>query len=800
MIVVMTDFEKLGVFYLGKGVDGVTGKATDVPLLYDARDLTTHALCVGMTGSGKTGLCIALLEEAAIDGIPAIAIDPKGDLANLLLTFPNLAGDDFAPWIDPAEAARQGVTVEQLAEKTARAWRDGLGSFGQSPERIGRFTDAAERVVYTPGSNSGVPISVLKSFSAPPKALIDDGDLLRERITGAASGLLTLLGIDADPLQGREHILISSILEASWRDGRDLAIADLIRAIQTPPFERLGVLDIESFYPAKERSALAMRLNGLLASPGFNSWIQGEPLDIQRILYTPAGKPRLAIFSIAHLSDAERMFFVTTLLNEVISWMRGQSGTSSLRAVLYMDEIFGFFPPSANPPSKTPMLTLLKQARAFGVGCVLSTQNPVDLDYKGLSNCGTWFIGRLQAERDKARLLDGLEGASRAAGQSFDRAAIDAMISGLDKRVFVVNNVHEDAPVLLQTRWTLSYLAGPMTRAQIEKLMASRKITVAAPAARAISAKIDQGSPTSPPPLPAEIGQTFLSGASPDGGAETLLQPALLAEAKLHFVSASAGVDAWGTVHALLDVPDQGDAVNWDQAELKDGPAPKGQAMPPDGARFSDLPTPASQAKNYAAWAKSFGQFLYQCKKFTVWRCPALKLTSRPGETEGDFRVRIREVLREQRDKALATIRDKYAAKRAPIEAKIRAAEARVTRETSEYQDAKMQSMVSVGASILGALLGRRRFSATTVRGAGTAMGRMSRAGRQKDDIERAQTSVQALIQQRDDLEAALAEEIARLQAAPDETDMVLEEIAVAPRKSDTTVGPVRLAWRPRAA
>lgn len=800
MIDVMTDFEKLGVFYLGKGVDGVTGKATDAPLLYDARDLTTHALCVGMTGSGKTGLCIALLEEAAIDGIPAIAIDPKGDLSNLLLTFPNLTGDDFAPWIDTAEAARQGVTVEQLAEKTAQTWRDGLGSFGQSPERIRRFADAAERVVYTPGSNSGVPISVLKSFSAPPKALIDDADLLRERITGAASGLLTLLGIDADPLQGREHILISSILEASWRDGRDLAIADLIRAIQAPPFERLGVLDIESFYPAKERSALAMRLNGLLASPGFSSWIQGEPLDIQRILYTPEGKPRLAIFSIAHLSDAERMFFVTTLLNEVISWMRGQSGTSSLRAVLYMDEIFGFFPPSANPPSKTPMLTLLKQARAFGVGCVLSTQNPVDLDYKGLSNCGTWFIGRLQAERDKARLLDGLDGASRAAGQSFDRAAIDAMISGLDKRVFIVNNVHEAAPVLLQTRWTLSYLAGPMTRAQIEKLMAARKITAAAPPARAVSAQGDQGASTSPPPLPAEIGQTFLSGASPDGGAETVLQPTLLAEAKLHFVSASVGVDAWGTVHALLDVPDQADAANWDHAELTDGPAPKGQAMPPDGARFADIPTPALQAKNYAAWAKSFGQYLYQCKKFTIWRCPALKLTSRPGETEGDFRVRIREVLREQRDNALATIRDKHAAKRASIEAKIRAAEARVTRETSEYQDAKMQSMVSVGASILGALLGRRRLSTTTVRGAGTAMGRMSRAGRQRDDIERAQASLEALIKQRDDLEAALAEEIARLQAAPDENDMVLKEIAVAPRKSDTTVGPVRLAWLPRAA
>src|SRR3990172_8052895 len=173
------------------------------------------------------------------------------------------------------------------------------------------------------------------------------------------------------------------------------------------PFGKIGVVDLESFYPAAERTKLSMRLNNLLASPTFASWLEGEPLDVAEMLYTPAGKPRLAIVSIAHLDDAQRMFLVTILLNEGLAWIRTQPGTSSLRAILYMDEVFGFFPPSANPPSKTPMLTLLKQARAYGLGVVLATQNPVDLDYKGLGNAGTWFLGRLQTERDKLRVLYG---------------------------------------------------------------------------------------------------------------------------------------------------------------------------------------------------------------------------------------------------------------------------------------------------------------------------------------------------------------------------------------------------------
>ncbi|HSP18380.1 MAG TPA: hypothetical protein VLQ79_02630, partial [Myxococcaceae bacterium] len=411
----MQDYEKLGVFYLGRRWDPKSRKTLGELLLYDSKDLTTHGICVGMTGSGKTGLCIGLLEEAAIDGIPALAIDPKGDLANLALTFPSLAPADFLPWADEDEAKKQGLTPQQLAEKTAATWKQGLADWDQDGERIARFRGACEVAIYTPGSKAGRPLALLRAFTAPPQAVLDDDEALRARVQGAVSGLLALAGIESDPMQGREHILLSQLVQRAWSAGQDLDLAAVIQGVQRPPFDKVGVLDLESFYPAKERGGLALALNNVLASPGAAAWAEGEPLDIQKLLWTPAGKPRIAVLSIAHLSDAQRMFFVTTLLSEVLSWMRTQSGTGSLRALLYMDEIFGYFPPSAMPPSKLPMLTLLKQARAFGVGVLLATQNPVDLDYKGLANAGTWFIGGLQTERDKLRVLDGLQGAMDAA-------------------------------------------------------------------------------------------------------------------------------------------------------------------------------------------------------------------------------------------------------------------------------------------------------------------------------------------------------------------------------------------------
>ncbi len=472
---VQMDYEQLGLFYLGRRYDPATRQRTADPVLYDSADLLTHAVCIGMTGSGKTGLGIALIEEAAIDGLPVLAIDPKGDLANLMLTFPGLSAQEFAPWVNPDEARAQQITVDQFAAKEADRWKAGLADWGQNGDRISRLKAAADVSVYTPGSRSGVPLSILETFNAPPKAVADEPELLAARVQSVATSLLSLAGITNDATTSREHVLVATLLQEAWRAGRNLDLPTLISQVQAPPVAKVGVLDLESFYPANDRFALAMRLNNVLAAPGFAAWLEGEPLDVGKMLYGPTGKPRVAIVSIAHLGDAERMFFVALLLEQVLAWVRGQRGTTSLRAVLYMDELFGFLPPTANPPSKVPLLTLLKQARAYGLGCVLSTQNPVDLDYKALSNAGTWFLGRLQTERDKARVLDGLEGVASGTGRGFDRQGLDTLLSGLDKRVFLLHNVHESAPVLLQSRWAMSYLRGPMGRDEIRALMAPQK-------------------------------------------------------------------------------------------------------------------------------------------------------------------------------------------------------------------------------------------------------------------------------------------------------------------------------------
>src|SRR5262245_16375781 len=520
---VVADFEKLGAFYLGRGYDPAKDQLAADPLMYDSRDLTTHAVCVGMTGSGKTGLCISLIEEAALDGIPSLVIDPKGDIANLMLTFPGLSAAEFQPWIDPAEAERKGTTVDALAAKTAEAWKNGLAEWGEDGERIPRFRGAVDFAIFTPGSNAGLPLSILRSFAPPPAG--SDAGATRERISAAVSGLLGLVGIAADPLKSREHILLSAIVDSAWSKGNALDLAGLIGAIQKPPFDKVGVFDVETFYPAKDRLELAMAVNNLLASPGFGVWLEGEALDVQRLLFTPDGKPRVSIISIAHLNDAERMFVVTLIANELVAWMRRQPGTSALRALFYMDEIFGYFPPTAMPPSKLPMLTLMKQARAFGLGGVFAPQNPVDLDYKGLSNAGTWFIGRLQTERDRDRVIDGL--LSAQAGASFDRGELAKLMAGIAPRVFLLRNVNDDAPTLFRTRWALSWLRGPLTLPEITRLMDGRRPAKSADPAAAATVP---GTPAARPALPSGVEEVFLA-AKPGSGALTY-RPRVLATAE----------------------------------------------------------------------------------------------------------------------------------------------------------------------------------------------------------------------------------------------------------------------------
>jgi hypothetical protein len=819
----MQDFEKLGVFYLGRLFDLEKAKGQDDLLLYDAKDLTTHAVCVGMTGSGKTGLCLSLLEEAAIDGIPAIAIDPKGDLGNLLLTFPRLEAGDFRPWVDPGEATRRGLTPDQFAERTARDWREGLAQWGQDGARIARFREAADVVIYTPGSTAGLPLSVLKSLAAPAAAVRADGDALGERTSAAVAGLLALLGLEADPLRSREHILLANLVDRAWREGRDLDMAGLIRGIQAPPFDKLGFLDLESFYPAKERFDLAMRLNNLLASPGFAAWMEGEPLDIQRLLYTSAGKPRLSILSIAHLADAERMFFVTILLNEIVAWMRAQSGTSSLRALVYMDEVFGYFPPTANPPAKTPMLTLLKQARAYGLGVVLATQNPVDLDYKGLSNAGTWFLGRLQTERDKARVLDGLEGASTSAGRTFDRERMAATLSGLGSRVFLMNNVHDDRPVVFQTRWALSYLRGPLTRDQIAGLMRERKGALAereaagepslssaatpaqvehapirpAPTSHAAAAAAVPGGGERPI-LPPGVPEAFVPrrGTLPDGST-FVYRPGLVGTARVHFVQAGAGVDFWEDVALALAALDRGGTPAWEEATaLADG-RPETQPAPEEGLAFAELPADLMRPKQYDELAAALKDHLYRTHKLKLWKCGALKLTSQPGESEGAFRTRLGQRAREQRDLAVEKLRGRYAPKLAALEERIRRAEQRVEKEKSQATHQALSAAISFGSSVLGALFGRKLGSSSNIGRAATSMRQAGRAAQERGDIGQAKETEATLRDRLAELEAEFAAEAEKVRAANADEALAVEELGIRPRKTDVAVGGVTLVWTP---
>jgi len=785
----MKAYEKLGYFYLGREHDLETGETSSVPLLYESKDLVTHAVCLGMTGSGKTGLCISLLEEAALDGIPAIIVDPKGDLGNLLLTFPDLAPSSFAPWIDPDEAGRKGLSEEDFAAQQADLWKNGLESWDQTGERIARLREAAEVRIYTPGSRAGLPVSILSSFSAPSAAVLEDPDLLGERISSTATSLLALIGIKADPIQSREHILLSTLLEHAWSKGEDLDLAGMIQGLQDPPVTRIGVLEIESFYPARDRFDLAMKLNGLLAAPGFEAWLEGEPLDIDRMLHSDAGKPRLAIFSIAHLSDSERMFFVSLLLNQTLSWMRGRPGTKSLRAILYMDEIMGFMPPVAEPPSKRPLLTLLKQARAYGLGVVLATQNPADLDYKGLSNTGTWFLGRLQTERDRKKVLEGLEGVS----SDLDRGDLEKILSGLGKRVFLLHNVHETEPVVFHTRWAMSYLRGPLTRSQIQSLMddtreMSQEVEKSAPDPEPLPGGESPGPAADERPvLPPEVSEVFMLGS----GEELSYVPGLLGSAKVDFSNRSRTIQHAEEIRFLCEMA-PGDAdIDWERAD--EISAATSVAREPAGpASYAAAPPEIGDHRAYARWKKELADVLYRTRTCDLWRSAGLDLTSLPGETERDFRIRLGEAAREERDRQAEKLEARYASKVEKIQARVTRAELTLAREREQASSSKLDTAVSIGETLISFFGGR----ATTSR-AGRAARGFSRAAKESRDVDRAKESLASLQEDVDDLNRRLESELEELGDKLDPATEVLEPVALRPRRTDVRVAEVALAWIP---
>ncbi len=786
-------YEKLGAFYLGKPYNVKTEELADAPLLYDAADLTTHAVCVGMTGSGKTGLCVSLLEEAALDGIPAIIIDPKGDLGNLMLTFPELSAAQFAPWVEEAAARRKGLSVDEYAVKQADLWRNGLASWQQDGERIRRLRQAADVRIYTPGSEAGLPVSILASLAAPPASVVDDGDQYGDRVETTVTSLLSLLGIEADPVQSREHLLLSNVLDHQWRDGKDVDLGSLIHLIQEPPVTRIGVLELESFYPAKERFKLAMQINSLLASPGFEVWLQGTPLDINRLLYNEQGKPQLAVFSIAHLSEAERMFFVALLLNQIVGWVRSLPGTSNLRALLYMDEVFGFMPPIGEPASKKPLLTLLKQARAYGLGVVLATQNPVDLDYKGLSNAGTWFLGRLQTERDKERVLEGLDSLSGV----MSRKELDALLSQLGKRVFLLHNVHESGPETFHTRWAMSYLRGPLARTEIRRLMdpyrgderdsalqveatSETTETSAAPAASSVAPVVDPA-----------IEQFYLGDA-----AGSVYQAGLVGRARLYYANRSKTLEHREEVSYWVPLEGERAEVDWHHSDELMGPGASLAADPDPGASFADLPAKGASPRSYSSWKRSFIDHLYRSRRCHLYRSAALDEISNPGEDERDFRIRLAERAREERDRQTRELRADYEEDRDSLEAKIRKAEARIDKEEDQARREKLSAAVSVGTAILSAVFGRKRLSSTTLSKTQSAVRRAGYAREQSKDVDRAEASLEALEEQLEELEERLTKDLDALEDKLDPLREELETVELRPYKKDIEVTAFGLGWR----
>jgi len=796
------DIEGLGVFYLGRRVDPEQPAAGGPPLLVDARRFTTHAVCVGMTGSGKTGLLIDLIEEAAIDGIPTLVIDPKGDLANVLLSFPALAPADFLPWVEADAATRDGITLEQLAERTAKKWSDGLAASGQSGDRIRRLHEAVEMAVYTPGSRTGRPLAMLESLDPPADHVLDDAEARRERIESLVSGILALVGIDAEPGKSREHVLLSTIIDCLWRSGQKLDFGALVRAIPAPPIERVGFLDLENFYPAGERFQLASRLNTVAAAPGFDAWLEGEPLDVGRLLWTPAGKPRVAVVSIAHLSDSQRMAFVTLLAGQTVAWMRSQGGTSSLKALFLMDEVFGYVPPTANPPSKTPILTLMKQARAYGLGVVLATQNPVDLDYKGLSNAGIWFLGRLQTARDKARVLDGLEGAASTAGRSFERARVDRLLSGLEQRMFLLHSVHEEEETVFQSRWTMAYLRGPLLREEIRRLTqgvsAAGTAATAHPSAAAAGAGRDAAvGGAARPLLPPGVREVFLAPrqAVPLDGL-VHYRPAILGRGRVRFAKPTARIDVTQEMICLAPAGDSVGESAWEQSERLEEP-PEVEPAPRTGT-FAPLPAALAGPKGYAALATALKSHLGRTSRLVLWTAHEIDAVSRPDESEAEFRVRIGQKVREWRDAEIDRVRDRSAAKLASLSDRIDRARQKVERERAEAKNKSLQTYVSIGSAVLGALLGRKAATSTNIGRAATSMRSASRTARQQADVVHAEESLATLEERRQALEEEVATELERIRLETSPERITLDQLEIPARKTDIAVDDVVLAWVPQ--
>ena len=809
-------------FHLGGMIDPASHERTGDSTLIGSGDFTTHGVIVGMTGSGKTGLGVVLIEEALRAGIPTLLIDPKGDLTNLCLTFPGLSATEFEPWVNAGDADKAGVSVPEFAASQAATWSKGLDGWGLGAGEIGALRQRAEFTIYTPGSSAGVGVDVVGSLAAPAAGA--DTETVTEEINGFVSGLLGLVGINADPLSSREHILLSNLISHEWSQGRNLDLPGLVGLALKPPIRRLGVFELDEFFPPSDRTAFAMRLNGLLASPSFGAWMTGTPLDIDTMLRAPDGRPRCAIVTTAHLGDAERQFVTTLVLSKLITWMRRQSGTTDLRALLYMDEVAGYLPPTANPPTKQPMMTLFKQARAFGLGVVVSTQNPVDVDYKALSNAGTWMIGRLQTDQDKNRLLDGMS----AASGGVDIGAVSQTISGLGKREFVLRRAGKDKPEVFTTRWAMSYLRGPLTREQIATVMEPQRAGVApatavADPSAALPTTAPSPSPTpgpapGPAPSPAALAHDetplmpkvadgvairWVDIASPwlrDVGGDvrgTRLEAAAIARVALRFDEEKYDLVHDEEFEAVL-VP-LGETADMSAATLVDYDDRDLLAAAPDPLPYRLGDAPIANKTFWTRLEKSLVDHLFRSHTLQVPFHRELKLAGRPGEAPEAFAVRCRAEADRLADAETAKLKDKYQAKLLRLKDQIQAAEGRVNVLQQEQSNKRTNELFGAVDSVLGGLFGGRRSRRSVVNSLGKAAGARGRSSTASERVDAAQAKLDSLVEQYQQLEQECADELLAIDQRWASVAEAVETLDVPLERNDIVVKQFVLGWIPVA-
>ena len=781
--------------YLGR--DAVTQARVEL----DPDDFTTHGVLLGMTGSGKTGLAMGLLEEMVEAGIPVIAIDPKGDLPNLALLFPEFASSDFAAWTDPSEAQRAGVALDVLAAQKAQAWKSGLDDWGLNALNVARLKSKLDLRVLTPGSSVGRPVNLLGEFAPPGDGI--EAEVRAELAGSIVSGLISLVEKDVDPLQDPRHVLLVAILCFTWDKGASLSLEDLITHLVDPPFPKVGVFPVDRFLSPDDRMKLALQLNNLVASPGFAAWKQGEALDIGALMTSTDGRTPVNLFYLSHLGEKERQFFVGRLMNQVLSWSRTLTGSASLRALVYFDEVAGYLPPyPANPPSKAPILTMLKQSRAVGVGICLATQNPVDLDYKALSNIGTWMIGRLQTQQDRDRVRDGL--ISAAGGLS--STELEAEFSKLQARSFLLRTPATQRPCVLQTRWAMSYLRGPITLQELKNLPSSSP-TTGAPAAVTPTASVPsgRGERATPPPAPKGYGQSFLDpryvfGTHHGGAFEphkeaaradgtVLFEPALRATLKLQFSESKEGF-VWHQVHHYVAFPlrDTRDATGLFASIALE--TEHLLTQPPKEGRFTELPDAFDQTEELAEAQKSLADHLYRTLTATRFINKAVQLYSRPEETEEQFLARCHQAADDLEDAAAVKLRLKLQSKIDRLEQQMAKTKDRVDRLSQSATGKKVEGLWNAGEMLLSMFTKKKKSFSTVLNKSRQAAEASTKSTQAEGELERLQEQILSLQQEMEIAMGDLDAEFASKAEAIEKTEIRLA-------KKDIVVDTFEVLWVP---